>query len=132
MAVPVWRIKYRDNEVIVATHGRGIWTVPAGDITTATTGEVSTLPFEFNLSQNYPNPFNASTNIQFAVPTEAHVRLAVYDALGRRVSMLTDRIYAPGTYDLTWDAGAHASGIYFYRMESEGRPVGMQKMTLLK
>jgi len=132
MAVPVWRIKYRDNEVIVATHGRGIWTVPAGDITTATTGEVSTLPFEFNLSQNYPNPFNASTNIQFAVPTEAHVRLAVYDALGRRVSMLTDRIYAPGTYDLTWDAGAHASGIYFYRMESEGRLVGMQKMTLLK
>jgi len=134
MATPIWRMKFRDNEVIVATHGRGVWTVPAGDISTAITKEeaLGTLPSEFVLSQNYPNPFNASTNIQFAVPVEGHVRLAVYDMLGRQVSVLADRMYAPGTYDLTWDTGGHASGIYFYRMESEGRLISTQKMTLLK
>ena len=33
-AVPVWRIKVRDNEVVVATHGRGVWTVPLGEVDT--------------------------------------------------------------------------------------------------
>jgi len=132
MAAAIWRMKFRDNEVIVATHGRGVWTVPAGDISTAVAEKSGTLPARFILSQNYPNPFNASTNIRFAVPTEAHVRLIVYDMLGRRVSVLTDQVYTPGTHDLTWNADAHASGIYFYRMESEGRLVGTQKMTLLK
>jgi len=132
MAVPIWRMKFRDNEVIVATHGRGVWTVPSGEIKTSIAEESGTLPSEFILSQNYPNPFNVSTNIQFAVPTEGHVRLTVYDVLGRRVSVLASRVYAPGTYDLTWDADAHASGTYFYRMESDGQLVGTQKMTLLK
>jgi len=132
MATAVWRMKFRDNEVIVATHGRGIWTVPSGDISAAVTEDPGTLPSEFVLSPNYPNPFNASTNIQIAVPAEAHIRLAVYDVLGRRVSVLSDRVYAPGTYDLAWDAEAHASGVYFCRMESEGRLIGTQKMTLLK
>jgi len=132
MAVPVWRMKFRDNEVIVATHGRGIWTVPAGDVSAAAATESGMLPSEFVPSQNYPNPFNASTTIQFTVPAEAHIRLAVYDLLGRRVSVLTDRVYAPGTHDLIWNANTHASGVYFYRLESEGRLVGAQKMTLLK
>jgi len=132
MAVPVWRMKFRDNEVIVATHGRGVWTVPAGDISAAITEDSGTLPSDFVLLPNYPNPFNASTNIQFAVPVEVHIRLAVYDVLGRRMSVLADQVYAPGMYDLTWDASGYASGIYFYRMESEGRLIGTQKMTLLK
>jgi len=132
MAVPVWRMKIRDNEVILATHGRGVWTVPAGEITVSVPESVSVLPSEFILSQNYPNPFNGSTSIQFAVPTEAHIRMSVYDALGRRVSVLADRVFVPGTHNVTWDADAHASGVYFYRMESEGRLVGTQKMSLLK
>jgi len=132
MAIPVWRMKFRDSEVIVATHGRGIWTVPAGDISSAIAGVSETLPTEFSLSQNYPNPFNASTNIQFVVPTEIHVRLAVYDVLGRLVSVLADRVYTPGTHNLSWNASAHASGVYFYRMESEGRLIGAKKMILLK
>ncbi|MYG45333.1 MAG: T9SS type A sorting domain-containing protein [Rhodothermaceae bacterium] len=32
--VAIWRMKVRDNEVILGTHGRGIWTVPLGDIET--------------------------------------------------------------------------------------------------
>jgi len=133
IATSVWRMKIRDDQVLVATHGRGIWTVPTGDITVGVTEEeAGTLPSGLGLLQNYTNPFNTSTNIQFLVAEEAHVRLVVYDALGRRVSVLADRVYAPGTYNLIWDAGTHASGIYFYRLESEGRLLGLQKMTLLK
>ena len=34
-AVAVWRIKVRDDEVVVGTHGRGVWTVPLGEVDVA-------------------------------------------------------------------------------------------------
>ena len=32
--VAIWRMKVRDNEVIIGTHGRGVWTVPLHEIET--------------------------------------------------------------------------------------------------
>ena len=31
-AVAVWQMKIRDGEVILGTHGRGVWTVPLGEV----------------------------------------------------------------------------------------------------
>ena len=43
-AVAIWRMKVRDDEVILGTHGRGIWTVPVGEIETlAFSGRISDL-----------------------------------------------------------------------------------------
>ena len=131
-AVSVWRMKIRDDEIVLATHGRGVWTVPLGEVDVAIEEEPGELPSGFSLAKNYPNPFNASTTIHFKVPSEAQVRLTVFDAIGRKVSVLTDRVYPPGEYDLNWNANEFASGVYFYRMESEGKLIDMQKMTLLK
>ncbi len=131
-AVSIWRMKVRDDEVIVATHGRGVWTVPTSEVVTSIDEEPDELPTAFSLAQNYPNPFNASTNIQFKVPVEAHVRLAVYDALGRRISVLTDQVFPAGTHELNWDANAFASGVYFYRLESDGRLIQTRSMSLVK
>jgi len=131
-AVAVWRLKARDDQLILASHGRGVWTVPLAEITDVEEDSPSTLPSGFTLAQNYPNPFNASTNIQFEISSEVHVRIAVYDVVGRRVAILTDQVYAVGLHDLTWDASTHASGVYFYRMESGGQLIHTQKMTLLK
>ncbi len=131
-AVAVWQIKIRDDEVVLGTHGRGVWTVPVGEVATAITDKPDELPSEFSLSQNYPNPFNASTSIQFKVPKEVRVRLIIFDAVGRKVSVLTDQIYSPGVHQVDWDANAYASGVYFYGMESEGKLIHTQAMTLLK
>ena len=132
-AVSIWRMKVRDEEVIVGTHGRGVWTVPTGDINVAIEGSTTAeLPSGFALEQNYPNPFNPSTAITFSVPEEAHVKITVFDAIGRRVSVLTDQSYAPGSHELMWDASAHASGVYFYRMEVGGTILQARKMTLVK
>ncbi len=133
-AASVWRMKIRDDELIVGTHGRGVWTLPLSeiDIHTSTEESVSELPSEFSLSQNYPNPFNASTNIEFSISHDSHVRLAVFDVTGRKVSDLTDRVYAPGVHRLQWNANAYSSGIYIYRMELDGRIVHTRRMTLQK
>ena len=125
-------MKIRDDELVVGTHGRGIWTLPISEIDVAAEEVVHELPSEFSLSQNYPNPFSASTTIRFAVHQESHVRLVVFDAAGRKVSELTDRVYTPGAHELLWNANAYSSGVYLCRIESNGRLVHTLKMTLVK
>ena len=45
---------------------------------------------------------------------------------------LTDQVYAQGRHILHWDAGGNSSGVYFYRLESDGRLIHARKMTLVK
>tara|TARA_R100000781_G_scaffold28031_6_gene20773 strand:- start:654 stop:4685 length:4032 start_codon:yes stop_codon:yes gene_type:complete len=93
--------------------------------------EESVIPNGFALSQNYPNPFNPSTLIRYDIPVSSKVEISVYDALGRRVSVLLDAYKSPGSYDLRFDASGLNSGIYFYRIEAGGF-VKTRKMTLIK
>ncbi len=94
------------------------------------------LPTEWSLGQNYPNPFNPTTEIAFDVPSRSHVTLAVYNVLGQHVTNLVDDTYAPGHYSADWDGtsqggGSVASGVYFYRLETEDY-IETKKMMLLK
>jgi hypothetical protein len=63
----------------------------------------------------HPNPFNPVTTMEFQLPTEGHVRLAVYDVLGRQVAELASGVHAAGIYSARWDASSVASGIYYAR-----------------
>lgn len=83
------------------------------------------------LSQNYPNPFNPNTTITVTLPFSQHVKLTVYDYLGREVRILADGILGAGENPLRFDALSLASGIYFYRLETEEKVV-TRKMTLIK
>ena len=90
--------------------------------TTQVTGAqpVSQIPVVFGLQQNYPNPFNPGTVISYEVPLESHVTIEVFDIQGRRVGVLVDEVRAPGIHTISWDAGQLASGVYLYRMRSDG------------
>lgn len=77
------------------------------------------IPDKFSLSQNYPNPFNPVTNIEFSVPEKSFVRLAVFDITGRIVEILVKEELSAGTYKADWNAAYCASGIYFYRVETD-------------
>ncbi len=88
-------------------------------------------PDKFILTQNYPNPFNASTTIEFSLPEESEIKLAVYDLLGRKVAGLFNGIKSAGTHSVTWNANEIQSGIYFARLEAKDTVRNM-KMVLLK
>lgn len=85
----------------------------------------------FSLNQNYPNPFNATTSIKFSLPKEGKVKLTIYDLNGKEVTTLINGSYAAGTYSYQFDASVLSSGVYFYRLDTEGYSA-IRKMALLK
>lgn len=88
-------------------------------------------PEAFSLEQNYPNPFNPMTTIRFALPKRSHVTLRVYDVKGRVVTTLVDREMEAGVHREHFDAGGLSSGVYFYRIETNGF-VQSRKLVVLK
>jgi hypothetical protein len=81
----------------------------------------SNVPQAFSLEQNYPNPFNPTTNFGFRIANAALVTLKIYDVLGREVTTIVDKELQTGTYQASWDASTHASGVYYYRLQA--RPI---------
>ncbi len=86
---------------------------------------------DFSLAQNYPNPFNPSTKIRFTLPHDQKTSLALYDVLGKEISVLINSEMSAGNYEVNFDGSSLPSGIYFYRLTS-GNYSQIRKMLLVK
>jgi hypothetical protein len=91
----------------------------------------NTVPDKFTLNQNYPNPFNPVTNIKFSIPKSGIVKLIVYDAVGKQVAELVNGQYNAGEYKVDFNASGLSSGVYFYKIDSDGFS-DIKKMMLVK
>ena len=67
---------------------------------------------------NYPNPFRQRATIAYRVPAPGHVRLTVYDVLGRELAVLVDERQSAGSHSAKLDASSWPSGVYLYRLEA--------------
>lgn len=94
-------------------------------------GNESNLPLAFDLKQNYPNPFNPSTRIAFSLSEKSLTTLKVYDILGNEIATLVNEEKPAGTYEVNFDASRLSSGVYLYKLQSNGQ-VQTRKMLLLK
>jgi photosystem II stability/assembly factor-like uncharacterized protein len=116
--VEVYDLKYRETNKILlaATHGRGCFKI---DLTGLTGIQSNNITAEkYGLSQNYPNPFNPSTKIKYSIPGSAYVTLKVYDILGNEVETIVSGMQTRGIYDVQWNAGKFASGVYIYKINA--------------
>ena len=109
----------------------GIWRRPLSDMITGIENKQNNLPTSSSLEQNYPNPFNPSTTINYSVPKESLVTIKVYDVLGSEVETLVNEQKNPGNYNITFNAGKLASGVYFYQLRSSNY-TSIKKMIFLK
>ena len=95
------------------------------------TDDPAELPSGVRLAQNYPNPFNPITSISWVQPVSAHVRLSVYNLLGKKMATPADGLYPVGEHEVRLDASGWASGVYVYMLETETRMLA-RRMVLLK
>jgi hypothetical protein len=94
---------------------------------------------DLTLDQNYPNPVscgsissgNRSTEISYVIPNDGFIRLEIFDGLGRSAAVIVNESKRSGRHSVTFDASRFPSGIYFYRLSTDGKSI-TRKMTLLK
>lgn len=102
------------------------------DLITKADEQAHPLPERFVLNPNFPNPFNPSTTFSWTAPRAAHVRLALFDILGREAAIVYDGMSSAGAQTIEFNAAELATGIYFAKLEVEGSAAGIQKVMLLK
>ncbi len=109
----------------------------AADFTSVSDDDTkSVIASGYVLKQNYPNPFNPDTRIEFTVPVNEHVNLAVYNLEGRLVKTLVDQIMSSGQHITNWDGtnekGTKVStGMYIYQLRTNSTLLN-RRMTFVK
>jgi uncharacterized delta-60 repeat protein len=86
---------------------------------------------DYTLHQNYPNPFNPTTTIKFDIVKASKVKLAVYDILGKEITVLVNEFMNAGKYEAVFTSTNIPSGTYFYVLTADGYR-DVKKMTLVK
>ena len=86
---------------------------------------------------NHPNPFNPSTTIEFFIQNDSKVELTIYNIKGQKVKVLTNNHYDKGSHSVIWngedDSGkSMSSGVYFYKLNVNGKTEAVKKCLLLK
>ena len=115
----------------VVGEGGTILRTTNGGTTSVDNDKLLTVPTETVLLQNYPNPFNPSTTITYHLPKSSHVRLSVYDMLGREVSVLVNERRDAGAHQTRFQASELSSGVYLYRLMA-GECIRTKKMMVLR
>ncbi len=98
---------------------------------TAINNENTGIPANFRLFQNYPNPFNPSTIISFDMPVDGYASLKVFNSIGQEVGIIVDGFVKAGSYQKVFNASQLASGVYFYKFNTEGFSE-VRKMSIIK
>lgn len=116
--------------IVEGIGGGGLFAYSGCSGTLTGTGNSET-PLSFKLEQNYPNPFNPVTKISYALPKSGLVTLSVYDILGKEVATLVNEVKSAGSYSVDFNASNFTSGVYFYKIETNGFS-DIKKMMLIK
>jgi len=102
------------------------------------------LPSSYYNLTNYPNPFNPTTEISFSVPqTFSFVTIEIYNSRGQKVKTLdcSNSFAATSgscrTHSIVWNGTNETgkqvpSGVYLYKLISNGKELAVNKMLLLK
>ena len=69
----------------------------------------------------FPNPSTERAWISIDLDRAEPVRIALFDAAGRREAILHDGVMGPGRQSLRWEDGAASPGIHFLRIETPRR-----------
>ena len=87
---------------------------------------------------NYPNPFNPSTTISFLTKNQTeNAQIEIFNIKGQKIKTLTNENYDKGNHSVTWNGvdesnNPVSSGIYYYKLQVNGRTEAIRKCLLLK
>jgi len=87
--------------------------------------------------KNYPNPFNPTTTIEYSIQNDSKVNLTIYNIKGQKIKTLAQNEFTKGNHSIIWNGddesgNSVSSGIYYYKLNIDGKTEAMRKCLLLK
>lgn len=121
---------YEDNPVFsgIAIHAYYYYkSLPI----TSSVGTHETDTPHMELYQNTENPVRFNTTIKFQLQHETAVEVAIFNALGQKITTLYNGVKSSGVHEILWNPSGFSTGIYFYQLRTAEK-VLTKKMLILR
>lgn len=118
-AVAIWEMKIVNEEIVLATHGRGVWTVKLPelkDLEPPITTSVENTFSDLLNSTIFPNPVENDLNLRFYLPYSGRVTIDLVALDGKSTYQWSDQYLAKGEHQLGYKVDGLTSGLYFVRL----------------
>jgi hypothetical protein len=103
------------------------------NIVTAFDPAPSAARVSMTLGQNYPNPVSSRerfSSVPYHLPSSSHVRLVLYDIMGRIVRTVLDADRSPGDYSERLDVAGLPPGVYLIALMAGGQTPMVRRMEI--
>jgi hypothetical protein len=125
-----------EHGIVVVNDNGGTGSYELG-VSLDVSGVEDKLPLVTRLEGLAPNPVTREGHIRYSLREAGEVSFDIMDVAGRRVSRITDGTRAPGLWNTAWSGAGEdgrrlPSGIYFLRMQVNGRVVEGARFVLLQ
>ncbi len=121
-AVSVWQIEAVGNTIIVATHGRGIWSLDM-EIT-----PVKEKKYDNSELSIYPNPADDKVNVKYTSPDAGNIQINILELSGKKVYSKTYAVIG-NVFEKEMNISHLAKGIYILQVEN-GNTVDSKKLVV--
>jgi len=100
--------------------------------TTGIEGGESESVKNFELFQNYPNPFNNETLIAYSLEQDSYVEISIFNSRGEFIEYLIKSKQSKGKYTINLNADGLTTGVYYYKLSTNGSQIATKKLLYLK
>jgi photosystem II stability/assembly factor-like uncharacterized protein len=119
----IWEMKAVDDQVVLATHGRGIWSVTMEGMSWPSELITSVAPDQISKQlaiSNFPNPVSAVTTIKYSIPSAKGATIDIITLDGKLLSSYDLSAQNPIQGEIDWHRNPieHSAGIYLLRLSS--------------
>ncbi len=111
-AVGIWQMKIVNNQIVLATHGRGIWTLDVEEIVATNNPEENSIGFNI-----YPNPVSKKSFIDFNVNSKTRVDISLYSLDGKKLKNIVNR-NMQGKQKIAFDRDNLLPGMYILTLKT--------------
>ena len=115
--VSIWEMKIVSDEIVLATHGRGIWSLNIDELNPV--GTSNTNPGVISSLNVYPNPMELNADIFFKLDEKQHISVSLYTINGRSIKLIHDGILSAGSHQFSFERNELISGTYLVVVDAK-------------
>lgn len=112
----VWQMKIVNDEIVVATHGRGIWTLNTEQFDVSSVALIENAAAKLDV---FPNPVRDQASLEYELNEAQNIRIAMYSLTGQLLDELYNGQTLGGKHTMQINTADLSPGMYLIRLDGE-------------